>query len=657
MYIRRVDIKNYGPIDDCIIEPIFREDGLPMPVIIAGQNGSGKTLVLTNIVDAIMELKYRKSLKKKGLKSDDVFKVSKKDYIKNGQNEYIVNINFLENDTDIEYMDIAAYDTAEARAKFEYVKGLAENSDFEETGFYKNILSGEESFNDKSIMLYFPTNRYYNPSWFNKENKSLQFDLNEDALDHKIGMVKQNLLEELENWLLDVLLDKQLYEVNTERKTYYKFVGNNKVAPVQVDEFVGYEGRNTNIINLINEVLKVIYDRKFELIEYARIGVSQKSNRKISVFIKQQNKEEFEVAPKFSHLSSGEVMILSLFATIIKEYDNKTNSDDFSLDDIEGIVIIDEIDQNLHIKYAKEVLPILIHSFPKIQFVLTSHSPFFLLGMKEAMADEFMYLNMPQGDLIPDLECFDEIKECYKIFVEEREDEMRTLNKIKDKIKEIPDSIIITENYTDWRHIKNAIRMFNESGQFTNLQVKFFEFNEDIAMGESNLQILLNKLASTNNGKKIIGIFDNDSQIGSRLEGKGIWELGNEVYAFCIEKPEYRVDYKNVPIEMLYKDQDLFIEDRLGRRLFLSSEFREINGRHRRRQDINYIKPKNLRGKIEIENSMLIYDDVYNENEEKVCLSRNEFANNIFDGVDRYEYADVSGFAPLLLTIEGILNR
>lgn len=41
-----------------------------------------------------------------------------------------------------------------------------------------------------------------------------------------------------------------------------------------------------------------------------------------------------------------------------------------------GIAIIDEIDVHLHISLQKKVLPFLIKAFPKVQFIVSTHSPF-----------------------------------------------------------------------------------------------------------------------------------------------------------------------------------------------------------------------------------------------------------------------------------------
>jgi hypothetical protein len=53
--------------------------------------------------------------------------------------------------------------------------------------------------------------------------------------------------------------------------------------------------------------------------------------------------------------------------------------------DLPGIVLIDEIETHLHIEMQKKALPFLTAFFPKIQFVVTTHSPFVLLSVKDAV--------------------------------------------------------------------------------------------------------------------------------------------------------------------------------------------------------------------------------------------------------------------------------
>jgi predicted ATP-binding protein involved in virulence len=81
---------------------------------------------------------------------------------------------------------------------------------------------------------------------------------------------------------------------------------------------------------------------------------------------------EGEQRINFNTLSDGYSAIISIITELIlrMEFHNVKNYD------IEGIVIIDEIETHLHVDLQKKILPFLIDFFPKIQFIVTTHSPF-----------------------------------------------------------------------------------------------------------------------------------------------------------------------------------------------------------------------------------------------------------------------------------------
>jgi AAA15 family ATPase/GTPase len=77
---------------------------------------------------------------------------------------------------------------------------------------------------------------------------------------------------------------------------------------------------------------------------------------------------------EFSQLSSGEKMMLSLVVDIARRLAIANPSLDNKLEG-EGIVLIDEIDLHLHPQWQRKLLPALTHTFPNIQFIVTTHSP------------------------------------------------------------------------------------------------------------------------------------------------------------------------------------------------------------------------------------------------------------------------------------------
>jgi len=95
--------------------------------------------------------------------------------------------------------------------------------------------------------------------------------------------------------------------------------------------------------------------------------------------ISQQKKELFD----FNTLSSGYQAVLDIVLDIIMRMENQVRrSFDFKLS---GIVLIDEIETHLHLELQKNIMPLLTTIFPNIQFIVTSHSPFILNSLENAV--------------------------------------------------------------------------------------------------------------------------------------------------------------------------------------------------------------------------------------------------------------------------------
>ena len=56
MYIKRIQLVNYGPIDHLDITFPFEGD-TPKPVVLVGENGSGKSILLSHIVNGMVSAK------------------------------------------------------------------------------------------------------------------------------------------------------------------------------------------------------------------------------------------------------------------------------------------------------------------------------------------------------------------------------------------------------------------------------------------------------------------------------------------------------------------------------------------------------------------------------------------------------------------------
>ena len=84
-------------------------------------------------------------------------------------------------------------------------------------------------------------------------------------------------------------------------------------------------------------------------------------------------------------LSDGYSSVIQIVSDLILRMDkNWLLNDEISKYDIEGIVLIDEIETHLHIGLQKKIMPFLTDFFPRIQFIVTTHSPYILNSLSNA---------------------------------------------------------------------------------------------------------------------------------------------------------------------------------------------------------------------------------------------------------------------------------
>ncbi len=81
----------------------------------------------------------------------------------------------------------------------------------------------------------------------------------------------------------------------------------------------------------------------------------------------------------FNTMSSGYAAVFDIINDLIMRMENQHNYN------LEGIVLIDEIETHLHLDLQKKILPILTELFPNIQFIVTTHSPFILNSLNNAV--------------------------------------------------------------------------------------------------------------------------------------------------------------------------------------------------------------------------------------------------------------------------------
>lgn len=83
----------------------------------------------------------------------------------------------------------------------------------------------------------------------------------------------------------------------------------------------------------------------------------------------------------FNQLSDGYSAIINIITELIMRMEKKSSGKY----DMQGIVLIDEIETHLHVDLQKMVMPFLTDFFPNLQFIVTTHSPFVISSIKDAV--------------------------------------------------------------------------------------------------------------------------------------------------------------------------------------------------------------------------------------------------------------------------------
>jgi predicted ATP-binding protein involved in virulence len=99
----------------------------------------------------------------------------------------------------------------------------------------------------------------------------------------------------------------------------------------------------------------------------------------------------------FTTMSAGHSSYLEIVAELIMRME-KNNVKSYEL---QGIVLIDEIETHLHVSLQKKILPFLTSFFPNIQFIVTTHSPFVMTSI-----DNTVIYDLENKILVGDLSAY-----------------------------------------------------------------------------------------------------------------------------------------------------------------------------------------------------------------------------------------------------------
>ncbi len=508
MYAKRIQIKNYGPIED--IDITFPFDGEnPKPILLVGENGSGKSIFLSHIVNCLMLAQSEVYPNNSEVKKGNVYKLLSPSYIKS---KNIFSWWRVEFGKELFWEEMVLSKLKKNfREKPNIVSAEIWNQmkDTGAFGFHTNINSNQQIIDtvknlfQTNSVLYFPPNRFEEPAWLNEKNLLAKVEYMEMTkitgyTNRKI--INYSPLRDNQNWLFEVLYDRAVFEIQRRQ------------ASEKPNSFTNpwvYRGMATQIANLVLHIVRQIFQADKTL----RFGIGERHNRRISLM---QN--DRPIVPNIFQLSSGETALLNLFLSILRDCDlsDKSLADTNS---IQGIVIVDEIDLHLHSTHQHEILPTLIKMFPRVQFIVTTHSPLFVLGMEKTFGkDGFALYSLPRGNQI-DPEQFGEFGSAYNSF---RETE-RFLEDTQDAIKKSKKPVLFMEGATDIKYLQKAAELFDETELFNKFEIKDGDDHRETRGGGSGK---LDKIWKHFDSKlayitpqKIVLLYDCD--VGIRYSSKG----------------------------------------------------------------------------------------------------------------------------------------
>lgn len=223
-------------------------------------------------------------------------------------------------------------------------------------------------------------------------------------------------------------------------------------------------------------------------------------------------------------LSAGQSILLGIFGTLLRYGDMASPGSSLVPADIEGICLVDEIDAHIHVDMQSKILPKLIRIFPRIQFIITNHSPLFVLGMeREFGLDGVQVIEMPSG-LPVAAESYVEFGKALELMSATRAFTARAFANVKSADK----PIVYVEGETDAPYLKCAAKLLSKVGVIEKCDIEWIgaidENGQAFNTGKDALKHALSIFRANPGivGRRILLLHDNDSS-SPELNYDGLW--------------------------------------------------------------------------------------------------------------------------------------
>lgn len=666
MYIEKLFDENVGPIEKIKIDFPYNNDGMPRPIVFVGENGSGKSTLLSNIVDSlysIAEVGFNNVMQSSDSgKGYQYYKVISPTEIKTGK-DYLFSYIVFKNNPPIKYIfksgNLTIVDFKKKVPNSDTIDFSWDGEDnYKEVGIDKKAV---ENIFETDVICYFGPDRYEKPMWMGEKYFEISDDLHPSVQAKMSGVLRnpisvKNVTETSLQWLMDIIVDS--------RPDVEEYSDGLRITHVDSISLSVMRTARKNLETILSQILgkRVYFSLNFRNRGASRFKIIEYNTNNI-------------IAPTLDSLSAGQIALFNMFSTIVRYADNNNLNNSVALNDITGIVVIDEIELHLHTSLQKEVLPKLIKLFPKVQFIITSHAPLFLLGMQEEFGEDgFEIYEMPLATRIS-VERFSEFRLAYEYFKKTQlyqSDAKAAIQKAMDALTS--KVLVITEGATDWKHMKTALVTLKSSGMydelFCNLDFDFLEYepsNSDgaggykLEMGNATLTSICESYAKLPHDTTYIFIADRDDNTTNRKLGSTTGRYkkwSNNVYSFLLPVPETRKETPNISIEHLFSDNEIKTEipcnDGVVRRLYLGNEFNQ----HGHSMSLNlFCERRGICGPDKINiiegsqgDKIYRFDDTTEKN---YALSKMKFAKYVSENPERFDFKN---FVEIFSTIKEILE-
>lgn len=552
MYLRSIQLKNTGPIQELSLTMPFEGDN-PKPLVLVGRNGSGKSTVISFIVNALVAIKQQ-IYEDVEIEKGRVYRIRSPLGINGSARFYFARLNFDKGISLIEWQLESAKEKIPEPEVLQALDASWLQIPANETSYFSlplGELAQPHLLEDKlqrTSLLFFPADRFEPPDWLNAESLSSELRLPEPSRIKGKTMRRifsRNRLKPTLEWLNAVIFDMMVSE--------HRDINFPHTSGQQVLVRIAAPGKAHAVFESIRIVLQNVLCQ--ESTDHLQLGIGDRNRRIINATVR-RNGEVIRSVKDLLSLSAGESALFCLFASIIRDAD--LSAMEFQRpEEISGIVLIDEADLHLHLGLQFEVFPKLIALFPRIQFVISAHAPLMALGLERTLGESgFEIRDMPAGALITP-ESYSEFQTAFDVFVATKTFQNEVLLQIN--AGTLP--ALLVEGKTDASLIALAWEKL-----YPGTAIPFevipcgVEPNPDNRAGGADMLRRCTEFLSIVSDRPIATLFDNDSAGGNNfnsLSAKGGFTIGLDIshkkhatkpiQAILLPAPASRDDFVSSP--------------------------------------------------------------------------------------------------------------